>query len=51
MRAESEFRRECSSNIEDSVERTIANVGRIGAEGMLETDKMVLDIMTHKRCD
>lgn len=46
---------ECiSSNdgiIEDSVERTIANVGRIGAEGMLETDKMVLDIMTHKRCD
>jgi len=46
---------ECiSSNdgiIEDSVERTIANVGRIGAEGMLETDKMVLDIMTHKCCD
>lgn len=46
---------ECiSSNdgiIEDCVERTIANVGRIGAEGMLETDKMVLDIMTHKCCD
>lgn len=46
---------ECiSSNdgiIEESVEQTIANVGRIGAEGMLETDKMVLDIMTHKQCD
>ena len=46
---------ECiSSNdgiIEDCVERTIANVGRIGAEGMLETDKMVLDIMTHKQCN
>lgn len=37
--------------IEEDVEQTIANVGRIGAEGMQETDKMVLDIMTHKKCD
>ena len=37
--------------IEEDIERTIANVGRIGAEGMQETDKMVLDIMTHKVCN
>ena len=35
--------------VEDDVDRTIHNMTRIGAEGMDETDKMVLDIMTHKK--
>lgn len=35
--------------VEDDVDRCIHNLTRIGAEGMNETDKMVLDIMTHKR--
>ena len=34
--------------IEDDVDRSIRNMTRIGAEGMNETDRMVLDIMTHK---
>ena len=38
--------------IEDDVDRCIHNLTRIGADGMNETDRMVLDIMTHKhnRC-
>ncbi len=35
--------------IEDDVDRTIRNMTRIGSEGMNETDRMVLDIMTHKK--
>lgn len=35
--------------IEDDVDRCIHNLTRIGSEGMDETDKMVLDIMTHKK--
>lgn len=35
--------------IEDDVDRCIHNLTRIGAEGMNETDRMVLDIMTHKK--
>lgn len=35
--------------IEDDVDRTIHNMTRIGSEGMNETDRMVLDIMTHKK--
>lgn len=35
--------------VEDDVDRCIHNLTRIGAEGMNETDKMVLDIMTHKK--
>ena len=35
--------------VEDDVDRTIHNMTRIVAEGMNETDKMVLDIMTHKK--
>lgn len=35
--------------IEDDVDRCIHNLTRIGADGMNETDKMVLDIMTHKK--
>lgn len=36
--------------IEDDVDLSIRNLTRIGSEGMNETDKMVLDIMTHKHC-
>ena len=35
--------------IEDDVDRCIRNLTRLGSVGMQETDKMVLDIMTHKR--
>ncbi len=34
--------------IENDVDRTIHNLTRIGAQGMNETDRLVLDIMTHK---
>ena len=37
--------------IEENVHRSIRNLTRIGADGMNETDKMVLDIMTHKHCN
>ena len=35
--------------IEDDVDRCIHNLTRLGADGMNETDRMVLEIMTHKR--
>ncbi len=34
--------------IEEDVDRSIRNLTRIGRDGMNETDRMVLDIMTHK---
>ncbi len=34
--------------IEEDVDRCIRNLTRIGRDGMNETDRMVLDIMTHK---
>ena len=34
--------------IENDVDRTIHNLTRIGAQGMNESDRLVLDIMTHK---
>ncbi len=34
--------------IEDDVDRCIRNLTRLGADGMVETDRMVLEIMTHK---
>lgn len=34
--------------VENDVDRTIHNLTRIGAQGMNETDRLVLDIMTHK---
>ncbi len=37
--------------IEENVNRSIRNLTRIGSEAMNETDKMVLDIMTHKHYD
>ncbi len=35
--------------IEEDVDRSIRNLTRIGRDGMCETDRMVLDIMTHKQ--
>lgn len=37
--------------IEENVNKSIANLAEIGSTGMNETDKLVLNIMTHKRCD
>jgi L-cysteine desulfidase len=37
--------------IDDDVDRSIRNLTRIGSQGMNETDKLVLDIMTSKRCN
>ncbi|MBQ7772604.1 MAG: serine dehydratase subunit alpha family protein [Bacteroidales bacterium] len=34
--------------IEDCIEKTICNLGKIGAEGMQTTDRMILDIMVCK---
>ncbi|WP_102401050.1 serine dehydratase subunit alpha family protein [Haloimpatiens massiliensis] len=34
--------------IEKDVEKTIRNIAQIGREGMLQTDKLILNIMTHK---
>ncbi len=34
--------------IEEDVDRSIRNLTRIGRDGMCETDRMVLEIMTHK---
>lgn len=36
--------------VEDDVDRCIHNLTRVGAQGMNETDRLVLDIMTHKNC-
>jgi L-cysteine desulfidase len=38
----------CEGLIEDDVDRCIHNLTRLGSVGMQETDRMVLDIMTHK---
>ena len=37
--------------IEENVNQSIRNLTKIGSEGMNETDKLVLAIMTHKHCD
>ena len=34
--------------VEDDVYRTIHNLTRVGSKGMDQTDRLVLDIMTHK---
>jgi len=36
--------------VEDCVDKSIRNLTAIGADGMGETDRMVLHIMTHKNC-
>lgn len=35
--------------IEEEIEKTISNLGHIGAEGMCATDRMILDIMVNKK--
>ena len=35
--------------VEEDIERTIRNVGRVGTEGMEETDRTILNIMCHKK--
>ena len=35
--------------VDEDVDQTIRNMAKIGKEGMLETDKLVLDIMTNKK--
>ena len=35
--------------VEEDIEKTIANLGRLGSPGMVETDKVILDIMISKR--
>ena len=35
----------------NDVDRSIRNLTRIGSQGMNETDKLVLDIMTRKQCE
>lgn len=48
------MQQKCVSSVEgiidDDVDRSIHNLTSIGAEAMNETDKKVLDIMTHKSC-
>lgn len=45
---------ECVTSVEgiidDDVDRSIRNLATIGSEAMNETDRCVLDIMTHKSC-
>ena len=36
--------------IDKDVDQSIRNLTRIGSQGMNETDRVVLDIMTHKNC-
>ncbi len=36
--------------VDNDIEKTIANLGHLGSEGMMQTDQMILDIMTHKTC-
>lgn len=38
----------CEGIIDDDVDQCIRNLTRIGSQGMNETDRLVLDIMTHK---
>ncbi len=35
--------------VSDNIEDCIANLGRLGSTGMKETDKVILDIMLHKK--
>ena len=45
----------CTTSVEgivdDDVDHTIRNLTDIGRDGMCETDRMILDIMTHKKAD
>ncbi|WP_074217941.1 L-cysteine desulfidase family protein [Halodesulfovibrio marinisediminis] len=35
--------------VDDNIEVCIKNLGRLGTAGMIETDKVILDIMVHKK--
>lgn len=35
---------------EDDIDRSVQNVGKIGKDGMNDTDDMILEIMTNKKC-
>ena len=35
--------------VDEDIEICIANLGRLGSTGMRETDKVILDIMLHKK--
>jgi L-cysteine desulfidase len=35
--------------IEDDVDKSIHNLTLVGSKGMNETDRLILDIMTHKK--
>lgn len=48
MAMESKVVSEQEGIIDKDIDKTIQNLGRIGRQGMQETDKVVLDIMTHK---
>ena len=46
--------RKCVTSVEGIIEDNVdfsSNLTKIGSEGMNQTDKLVLDIMTHKHCD
>ena len=34
--------------VEEDIEKTIRNIGKIGSVGMEQTDRTILDIMCHK---
>ncbi len=36
---------------EQDVDRSVGNLGRLGHDGMDQTDNIILDIMTHKECN
>ena len=49
MAMENEVVSEQEGIVDKNVDQTIRNMAIIGKEGMLETDKVVLDIMTNKK--
>jgi L-cysteine desulfidase len=48
MAVENKYVKSVEGIIDDDVDKSIKNLTLIGAKGMLETDKIILDIMTHK---
>jgi L-cysteine desulfidase len=41
----------CSGIVDNDIEASIRNLGKLGSEGMHETDKLILDIMVSKHRD
>ncbi|MBP6064851.1 serine dehydratase subunit alpha family protein [Bacteroides sp.] len=50
MAMENRFVTSVEGIIDEDVDQSIRNLTRIGSQGMNETDRVVLDIMTHKGC-